>query len=263
MIKVTDDVREAARRLLAKHNEEEPHRVEARFRERVLHAKSWCPPGKVVNEAYIRKEVEREGEARADKDKRKLLEAIVDGRRKLIDGRWWIEVHGDADRSKMEKMAAMADPLRNSNEHEREVAARKLAKEKAKRPPGVPPPPPPLPETIVDLRKRRKGRPRPPSPQASRKLSDSVASHEASSDSVAPPVKPKPESVATPKVEHTHASDSVVTPKNPNARRALKRAMARADLKCQACGKPLSAQRPTARYCNVTCRSRAWRKPSA
>jgi hypothetical protein len=47
--------------------------------------------------------------------------------------------------------------------------------------------------------------------------------------------------------------------KTLNERRAAKRAAQRAGLKCQSCGKPLAARRVTARYCNVTCRSQAWR----
>lgn len=45
-----------------------------------------------------------------------------------------------------------------------------------------------------------------------------------------------------------------------NERRSAERAAVRAGLKCQTCGKPLTAQRPTARYCGPTCRSHAWRK---
>jgi hypothetical protein len=44
-----------------------------------------------------------------------------------------------------------------------------------------------------------------------------------------------------------------------NATRAAERAKARASLRCQQCGKPLDAQRPTMRYCGPTCRSNAFR----
>jgi hypothetical protein len=251
MIKVTDEVREAARRLLKRHNEEEPHRVEAQFKERVLYVKS-CFPGHTVNEPYIRKEAEREDPA--DRDKRKLLEAIVDGRRKLIDGRWWIEVHGTVDRAKLDAIARMADPARNDKEHERAVAARKLAAFKAKRPPGIPPPPPPFPETIMAWTRRRKKTKTSPSPRPSRSLSDIV----------------KPDSVtASVESDATHASvaasakPGVTAPETWKKRRAAKRAAKRASLKCQTCGKPLAAQRATARYCSVACRLRAWRRKSA
>ena len=52
---------------------------------------------------------------------------------------------------------------------------------------------------------------------------------------------------------------SVARLKALNERRAAKRSAKRASLKCQTCGKPLAARRATARYCNVTCRSQAWR----
>jgi len=44
-----------------------------------------------------------------------------------------------------------------------------------------------------------------------------------------------------------------------NARRAARRAAERAGLICHQCGKQLIARRPTARFCDATCRSRAWR----
>ena len=85
---------------------------------------------------------------------------------------------------------------------------------------------------IIDDRKRRKDAQRATTPQQSQ-LSDRVA------------------------VEHL--SDSVAILKELNERRAAKRALKRASLKCQSCGNPLTAQRATARYCNATCRSRVWR----
>ena len=42
--------------------------------------------------------------------------------------------------------------------------------------------------------------------------------------------------------------------------RAEKRAAAREDLECQRCGKPLKAQRSTARFCSVRCRVAAHRR---
>jgi hypothetical protein len=215
VIKVTNEVREAAQRLLAK-----------------------------LNAVRIR---DARREPYTDKDRRKRLEAIVEGKRKLIEADWWREVHGDIDRAKLDKIAALADPARNSSEHERQVASTKLAAAKARRPPGMRPKPPPLPEDIndwVDRRKTRKSKKTkpPPTPQPSRNLSDSVAA----------PVQ--------------HVSDSVASApdgrlKALNARRAAQRAANRASLKCQTCGKPLAARRVTARYCNATCRSQAWRHP--
>jgi hypothetical protein len=193
MLKVTDEIREAARRLLTRH---------------------------------------------LAGDVRKLLEAIVDGKRKLIDENWWRKAHGDVDRAKLDKLAALADPTRNTNEHERQVASDKLAAAKARRPPGARPEPPPLPTNLSGwVRKPRKTKtvlsPNPKVTPVILELSDSVA-----------PVQ---------------TSDSVARLKALNERRAAGRAAKRASLKCQSCGKPLAARRVTARYCNATCRSQAWR----
>ena len=228
MIKITDEDSEAAARLLAKHNQAELVRAEARWQ-----AKKNFVMGRTARREFWE-----------DKDIRLRLEAIVNGTRKLIRDDWWIKVHGTVDSKLLAKIAALADPARNSSEHEREVAEAKLASAKARRPPGIPPPPPPLPD-FTELVRRRKMKQRkktktPPSPQPSRRgLSDSVAS----------PVKPAP--VKGP-------SDSVA---RSNKQRAAKRAAARTGLTCQTCGKPLAAaQRATARYCSATCRSQAWRK---
>jgi hypothetical protein len=195
MLKVTDEIREAARRLLTRH---------------------------------------------LAGDVRKLLEAIVDGKRKLIDENWWRKAHGDVDRAKLDKLAALADPTRNTNEHERQVASAKLAAAKVRRPPGMEPEPPPLPANLsewVRVRRPRKTKTVPsPQPQPDPvilELSDS----------------------ATP----LQTSVSVARLKALNERRAAGRAAKRASLKCQSCGKPLAARRVTARYCNATCRSQAWR----
>ena len=181
-------------------------------------------------------------------DNRSRIKAIAEGKRKLIDGGWWREVYRDIDRAKLDKIAAMADPARNSSEHERQVATAKLAAVKARRPPGMRPEPPPLPENLsewIDRRKRKIKTPR--TPQRSRRRSDSVA---AASDNVAPSAK-RMSAVAS-------APDS--DRRALNARRTAQRAAKRAGLKCQTCGKPLAARRVTARYCNVTCRSQAWRR---
>jgi hypothetical protein len=184
LLKVTNEIRESAEKLLTRHNAGETAR-------------------------------------QRDKD---ILEAIADGKRKLIDAGWWRKVHGDVDRAKLEKIAALADPARNSSEHERAVAAAKLVAAKARRPPGMKPLPPPLPGSSSEWTRKRKTK-TPSSPQASRRLPDSVA-------------------------------DKL---KALNERRAAVRAAKRAGLKCRSCGKPLVAQRATARYCNATCRSQAWR----
>ena len=86
-----------------------------------------------------------------------LLDAIAGGKRKQIDGRWWKEIHHYVvDQPKLDKLSRLADPARNPNPHERDVARAKLAGFKAKRPPGLRPEPPPLPKTWAEWEARRK-----------------------------------------------------------------------------------------------------------
>lgn len=257
MLKVTDEIREAARRLLARHNASEADRAEARYNDALEKAESRVAyHGGAANKEYIRKRASIE--LPKDKDQRHRLEAVVNGKRKQIDANWWREVHGDVDRAKLDKIAALADPGRNDNEHERAAAARKLAAAKARRPPGMRPLPPPLPTDLSGLVRKRKTK-QSPSPQPTRRMSDRVAVSDSvasavkhTTDSGAPTVKQMSNSVAS-----AHLSDKLEV---LNERRAEIRAAERSNLKCQSCGKPLAAQRVSARYCSVTCRSRAWRK---
>jgi hypothetical protein len=70
--------------------------------------------------------------AKLDRSDRDLLEAIANGKRKLIDGRWWKEMHHYVvAQPRRAKLAAYADPARNDNVHERAVAAAMLAKFKS------------------------------------------------------------------------------------------------------------------------------------
>jgi hypothetical protein len=62
------------------------------------------------------------------------LQKIVDGKLKSVDVVWWRSFHGKIDEERAAAIAAMADPTRNPNEHERKVAAVKLAALKAKAP---------------------------------------------------------------------------------------------------------------------------------
>jgi hypothetical protein len=243
MIKVTNEIREAARQLLTRHNAEEALRAEARYQDELARVESYARRhGMTVtaNKAYIRKRASRE--LPADKDMRKRLEAIIDGKRKQIDASWWKEFFADIDRAKLDAIARMADPARNDKEHERANAARKLAEFKSRRAPGMRPQPPPLAKSAAEWIRRRKVKtpPRmPPQPSSRSKLSDSVAD----------PVSPM------------HMSDSGAHLNDHNKQRTAARAAKRTGLKCQSCGKPLvAAQRATARYCNATCRSQAWRK---
>jgi hypothetical protein len=60
------------------------------------------------------------------------LKGIADGSYKRLDVHWWRRVHGVAHKAvnmaKRAKIAAMADPARNDNEHPRAVAAAMLDK---------------------------------------------------------------------------------------------------------------------------------------
>ena len=189
---------------------------------------------------------------------RKALEDISVGRRKQIDPVWWRETYGDVDQKQLDKLARMADPARNANEHERRVAAAKLTSAKASRPPGMRSRPEPLPQNSSEWLQRRKNKTRPPVPTA-----PPPSSRLLMSDSVATPAA-KQTSVGVARLNE-RTSDNVARLKALNDRRAARRAANRADLKCQSCGKPLTARRRTARYCNATCRSHAWRggPPSA
>ena len=154
-----------------------------------------------------------------------VLKAIVDGKRKLIDADWWRKVHGDVNRAKLKKIAALADPERNSSEHERKVARDKLAAAKARRPPGMRPEPPPLPKdpSEWERRDRRVRKTKTPRSPQQPKLSDSVATIKVTAE-----IR-----------KAARQSDSGL--KVLNARRAAQRAANRAGLKCQSCGKPLAA----------------------
>jgi hypothetical protein len=259
------------------------------------------------------------------KQKRRLLEAIANGERKLVDALWWRDAHRVAARVKLDKLEALADPERNSNENERTAAARKLAELKGRRPPGLGPSPPPLPGTREELEARRKGKPKreqPPRP-AWRSLSASDADKEAELGAVLYRMfdaserllyagasrnelvrisrgSPWRREIANVTFEHFTSwdaahkaeavailnenplynvrpdrramrkpalSDNVATPMSDNVarlralnvKRAADRAAARAGRKCEVCGKLLQAQRPTARFCGPTCRSKAFR----
>jgi hypothetical protein len=109
MIKVTNEIREAARRLLTKHNAGEKARAEECYEVGLARAESLAAQvGGTPNKARVREEAVHE--LPADKDMRKRLEAIADGKRKQIDDAWWRKAHGDVDRAKLDKIAAMADP---------------------------------------------------------------------------------------------------------------------------------------------------------
>jgi hypothetical protein len=227
--------------------------AEARYEVGLAMAESYAAQlGGTANKARVREEAAHE--LPADKDMRKRLEAIAEGKRKLIDENWWRKVHGDVNRAKLDKIARHTDPARNNNENERDNATRMLAAAKARRPPGTRPDPIPLPTDPTEWMRKRKTKAKtktPPFQQSSRQLSDSVAARDMS-DSVA--ARDMSDSVAP--------ADTSDTLKVLNERRAAARAAKRAGLRCQFCGKPLAARRSTARYCNAACRWQAWRASS-
>ena len=96
---------------------------------------------------------------------RKLLTALADGKRKLIDAHWWKKHFVVVDRMKLDKLQRLADPAGNPNEHERAVAKHKHDEFKARRAPGLPPEPPPLPKTVEEMLRGRKVRTRRTAPR--------------------------------------------------------------------------------------------------
>jgi hypothetical protein len=113
MMPVTHEILEAARALLVKRRAEAEARAARQF---------WG--------AHIKDGVSS------------ILEALVDGKYKTIDVEWWrnlfVEPFEAANSAKLDAIAAMADPVRNPNEHERRVAERKLAEMTAKKSPSPP-----------------------------------------------------------------------------------------------------------------------------
>jgi hypothetical protein len=233
-------------------------------------------------------------------DDHKRLTDIANGKRKLIDGSWWKEIHGTVSKDKLDKLSRLADPARNDNPHERALARAKLAGFKTKRPPGLPPEGRPFPTTpeewaeaerrATEARKRKR--------KAGAGATDSVATKSATNsvatrprlttDNVAEKHATNSVAASNPKADTKPATDSVASKATTNsvapnsatdsvaaakkhppptdsvakgwlARRAAAREQARAGLKCQTCNAPLNAQRPTARFCSSTCRSKAFR----
>jgi hypothetical protein len=214
--------------------------------------------------AAARKLLDREGE-RLHPRVRRSLKAIAEGERELVDAGWWGKLHQRtflaAQAERAEKLGALADPAANPSVHERAVAAQKLAKLKATEPPLTPG----LeareraarerraameamlarlrkhPDNVADLERLRERT------QAARPATDSVAKGRAAKPA-------SPDSVAAPE---TPATDSVA--EGWLARRTAARAARRAGLTCAVCGKPLTARRPTMRFCGPACRFKAWK----
>jgi hypothetical protein len=124
---VTDEIREAARRL-----------TPSRYAKLRLPRDAEGFPRQFLHEAHP----ELKDPYRFWEDTWKL-DAIANGKQKTIDPDWWRRVHRDSDRAdnnaKRDKLAALANPKRNPNEHERRVAANMLAQltEAQSAPPGL------------------------------------------------------------------------------------------------------------------------------
>jgi hypothetical protein len=123
-MKVTDEIREAARRL-----ERSSRRNSRKLPEGFDLSSDISEYYKVLGDDLF---------APIDYDAMKL-NTIADGKQKTIDPDWWQRVHRThLDRGKRDKLSALADPNRNTNEHERRVAANMLAQyNKARSVPGL------------------------------------------------------------------------------------------------------------------------------
>ena len=213
------------------------------------------------------------------------------------------------DHAQLDKLAALADPAKNPNAHEREAAAAKLNQLKQKSAPGLeaydraqaihtanvrmamdemrveaiwqrareamrasdsvsPKPKPAASANVSDAPKAKASDSVSPQTKASANVSDgpkptasvNVSSQATASDSVSSKatasdsVSPEPEPTASDSVSGRDKARAV-----SNAARAARRAEERAGRSCLTCGKPLTAQRGTARYCGPACRFQAWR----
>jgi hypothetical protein len=96
----------------------------------------------------------RAGERRLNGADCARLTGIIGGKRKVIDAAWWAKIHRVVDQGKLDKLAALADPVRNPNEHERRTAGRKLAEFQGRTPPGSRPQAPPLPDDISQWKRK-------------------------------------------------------------------------------------------------------------
>jgi hypothetical protein len=215
---------------------------------------------------------------------RTKLRQIVAGKVKSVDVHWWREENGVAPRQvaakaekgfekKLTALKAMADPARNPNAHERQVAQAAFAKLQAA---GAPKAPHTRSAPGLEDYDREQARLQAELDRINARMfeafkagrarreaerrnaaTDSVARSDLT-DSVAGRAGRKPtDSVASP--AHGKPTTDSVARQDWLARRTAQRAKARAGLRCLHCGKPLNAQRPTARFCNATCRSHAFR----
>ena len=67
----------------------------------------------------------------------KKLREMVRGKVKSVGPEWWRKINDKANKPKLDKIRAMADPARNPSEPQRRVAEAMSAKEQATSPPGL------------------------------------------------------------------------------------------------------------------------------
>jgi hypothetical protein len=172
------------------------------------------------------------------------LRNIISGKLKTVDVQWWLALHRKAN-DERDQVATMADPARNPNEHERKVAAAKLAGLRPKAAPG-------LEEYVRQLREYNRQQAALKAARDQRQAARE-ARFQATIDRVV--------NAARDVVNTTSPANTTKKPRSAarNTARAAERAKAREGLVCLQCGKPLDAKRPTARYCGPTCRSHAFR----
>jgi hypothetical protein len=192
MLTITEEMRKSARKLLkaAKLTEDEYRQLAAKFsRPNVKTHINLADPKQL---AYC----ELLEAAKLTVTDHKLLDDIANGTRKVIDERWWKEMHHAVAQDKLDKLSRLADPALNDNPHERDLASAKFAEFKGRRPPGARPEPRPLPKNWDEWVRKRK-----PSAKSAKRKTDTT-------DSVAPRPRLTTNSVAASK-GHSPATDSV------------------------------------------------------
>jgi hypothetical protein len=256
-VPISDVIRDAARALL---------RAESERRQKRLLDLTWLSDFSNSGQLFPRD--------------RQRLEAIAGWARKAppatVDVQWWRQVHGltreqivqtltEKDRVKDEQIAALADPARNPNPHQREVAAKKLAERAAKRARASGKPLPHAPgleeydrqeaaykAALAAWRERRRRE----LDEMGRQFREAVAARKAAS-------KGGRRRVSEDVTKEAPQPGPGRTPPRvaaANARRAAERAKTRAGLYCEHCGKPLAAGKANARFCSGRCRTAYWRK---
>jgi hypothetical protein len=197
---------------------------------------------------------------------RELLRKIVGGKIKNIDIDKWRRLFEAVDQQKLDKLAALADPARNPNGHERANAERALAKLRAKSAPGL--------EEIDRAAAAQKRWWREVLAEKQREWAEEerrAAAAKARSETVTPCPSGKTTAKASRSETVTPPPKGATTTETPrygsgagrarafNAYRAKVRRRSREGLRCAFCEKAFTATRSHARYCSDACRQAAHR----